>query len=124
MIQSIGCFRNLRSRYSNQKDFNSCICLIPSKALIPADATDFILQSALNDLWSIKPDRVQVMRTQNSQSFIYMITFISTRGKQYFILHVLGNKFVPCATPLKIYRFSKVTEEQKWISTLYQCQKK
>ncbi|XP_051699933.2 fibrocystin-L isoform X2 [Oryctolagus cuniculus] len=49
-------------------------------ALIPADATDFILQSALNDLWSIKPDKVQVMRTQNSQSFIYMITFISTRG--------------------------------------------
>ncbi|XP_058524528.1 fibrocystin-L isoform X1 [Ochotona princeps] len=48
--------------------------------LLPANAPDFTLQSALNDLWSIKPDTVQVMRTQNSQSFIYTITFVSARG--------------------------------------------
>ncbi|XP_019323389.2 fibrocystin-L isoform X1 [Panthera pardus] len=48
--------------------------------LVPGDASDFILQSALNDLWSIKPDTVQVIRTQNSQSYVYMVTFISTRG--------------------------------------------
>ncbi|XP_007188845.2 fibrocystin-L isoform X1 [Balaenoptera acutorostrata] len=47
---------------------------------LPADASDFILQSALNDLWSIKPDAVQVIRTQNPQSYVYMVTFISTRG--------------------------------------------
>ncbi|XP_073925166.1 fibrocystin-L isoform X4 [Castor canadensis] len=47
---------------------------------LPADASDFILQSALNDLWSIKPDTVQVTRMQNHQSYIYTITFISTRG--------------------------------------------
>uniref|UniRef100_A0A8C8ZFE9 Fibrocystin-L n=1 Tax=Prolemur simus TaxID=1328070 RepID=A0A8C8ZFE9_PROSS len=48
--------------------------------LLPADASDFLLQSALNDLWSIKPDTVQVTRTRNPQSCIYTITFISTRG--------------------------------------------
>ncbi|XP_036732330.2 LOW QUALITY PROTEIN: fibrocystin-L [Manis pentadactyla] len=48
--------------------------------LLPADASDFILQSALNDLWSIKPDTVQVIRTQTPQSYVYMVTFISTRG--------------------------------------------
>ncbi|XP_045037491.2 fibrocystin-L [Desmodus rotundus] len=48
--------------------------------LLPADASDFILQSALNDLWSLKPDTVQVTRTQNPQSYVYMITFVSTRG--------------------------------------------
>ncbi|XP_045717230.1 fibrocystin-L [Phyllostomus hastatus] len=48
--------------------------------LLPADASDFILQSALNDLWSLKPDTVQVTRTHNPQSYVYMITFVSTRG--------------------------------------------
>ncbi|XP_077023612.1 fibrocystin-L [Tamandua tetradactyla] len=48
--------------------------------LLPADASNFVLQSALNDLWSIKPDTVQVTRTQNPQSYTYTITFISTRG--------------------------------------------
>ncbi|KAM7075199.1 fibrocystin-L isoform 18-T20 [Molossus nigricans] len=48
--------------------------------LLPADASDFILQSALNDLWSLKPDTVQVTRTQNPHSFVYTITFVSTRG--------------------------------------------
>ncbi|XP_042639560.1 fibrocystin-L [Orycteropus afer afer] len=48
--------------------------------LLSADAPDFILQSAINDLWSIKPDSVQVTRTQNPESYIYTITFISTRG--------------------------------------------
>ncbi|XP_053415184.1 fibrocystin-L isoform X2 [Nycticebus coucang] len=48
--------------------------------LLPADASDFLLQSALNDLWSIKPDTVQVTRTRNPQSYVYTITFLSTRG--------------------------------------------
>ncbi|XP_049710533.1 fibrocystin-L isoform X3 [Elephas maximus indicus] len=48
--------------------------------LLPADASDLVLQSALNGLWSIKPDTVQVIRTQNPESYTYMITFISARG--------------------------------------------
>ncbi|ELK08600.1 Fibrocystin-L [Pteropus alecto] len=47
---------------------------------LPADASDVILQSALNDLWSLKPDSVQVIRTKKPQSYVYMITFLSTRG--------------------------------------------
>lgn len=60
------------------------IFLILPKVLLPADASDFILQSALNDLWSIKPDTVQVIRTQNPQSYVYLVTFVSTRGKHVF----------------------------------------
>lgn len=52
--------------------------------MLPADASDVILQSALNDLWSLKPDAVQVIRTQKKQSYVYMITFLSTRGKYVF----------------------------------------
>lgn len=52
--------------------------------MLPADASDVILQSALNDLWSLKPDAVQVIRTQKNQSYVYMITFLSTRGKYVF----------------------------------------
>ncbi|KAM7317037.1 hypothetical protein ACRRTK_023339 [Alexandromys fortis] len=47
---------------------------------LPADASDFMLQSALNDLWSIKPDSVQVTSRRDLQTFIYTITFVSTRG--------------------------------------------
>ncbi|XP_075406661.1 fibrocystin-L [Tenrec ecaudatus] len=47
---------------------------------LPADASDFMLQSAINGLWSLKPDTVQVTRTQNPESYIYLITFISSRG--------------------------------------------
>lgn len=63
--------------------------LIHPKVWLPADASDFILQSALNDLWSIKPDAVQVVRTQNPQSYVYMVTFISTRGKHVFHFAIL-----------------------------------
>ncbi|CAO2602354.1 Pkhd1l1 [Lemmus lemmus] len=47
---------------------------------LPADASDFMLQSALNDLWSIKPDSVQVTSKRDLQTLIYTITFVSTRG--------------------------------------------
>ncbi|XP_004431348.1 PREDICTED: fibrocystin-L [Ceratotherium simum simum] len=53
---------------------------VEKTVLLPADASDFTMQSALNDLWSVKPDTVQVIRTQNPQSYVYMVTFVSTRG--------------------------------------------
>lgn len=68
-------------------EVNSCLLyqyrLIYNKektVLLPADASDVMLQSALNDLWSLKPDAVQVIRTKEPQNYVYMITFISTRG--------------------------------------------
>lgn len=57
-----------------------------SKVWLPADASDFMLQSALNDLWSIKPDSVQVTSKRDLQSYIYTITFVSARGK--LVLHL------------------------------------
>ncbi|XP_045661731.1 fibrocystin-L isoform X1 [Ursus americanus] len=66
---------NSCSRYQYRLIYN-----MEKTVLLPGDASDFILQSALNDLWSIKPDTVQVIRTQNPQSYVYVVTFISTRG--------------------------------------------
>uniref|UniRef100_A0A6I8N1M6 Fibrocystin-L n=1 Tax=Ornithorhynchus anatinus TaxID=9258 RepID=A0A6I8N1M6_ORNAN len=48
--------------------------------MLPADAPGSALQSALNDLWSIKPDTVQVSRTEGNQGYVYSVTFISDRG--------------------------------------------
>nr|XP_048313021.1 fibrocystin-L isoform X3 [Myodes glareolus] len=47
---------------------------------LPADVSDFMLQLALNDLWSIKPDSVQVTSKKDLQTCIYTITFVSARG--------------------------------------------
>ncbi|XP_067888793.1 PKHD1 like 1, tandem duplicate 1 [Heterodontus francisci] len=47
---------------------------------IRVDASAGEVQQALNDLWSIKPDKVQVLSTLTSQSFSYTVTFISKRG--------------------------------------------
>ncbi|XP_044933989.1 fibrocystin-L [Mustela putorius furo] len=66
---------NSCSRYQYRLIYN-----MEKTVLLPGDASDFLLQSALNELWSIKPDTVQVVRTQNAQSYVYMVTFISTRG--------------------------------------------
>ncbi|CAD7693852.1 unnamed protein product [Nyctereutes procyonoides] len=66
---------NSCSRYQYRLTYNT-----EKTVLLPGDASDFILESALNDLWSIKPDTVQVIRTQNPQSYVYLVTFISTRG--------------------------------------------
>ncbi|XP_004640150.1 fibrocystin-L [Octodon degus] len=66
---------NSCSRYQYRLIYN-----MEKTGLLPADASEVILQSALNDLWSIKPDTVRVVRTQDFQSYIYTVTFISTRG--------------------------------------------
>ncbi|KAF3822699.1 hypothetical protein GH733_008073, partial [Mirounga leonina] len=77
---------NSCSRYQYRLIYN-----MEKTVLLPGDASDFILQSALNDLWSIKPDTVQVVRTQNPQSYVYMVIFISTRGKHvYHFVLLLG----------------------------------
>ncbi|XP_043545299.1 PKHD1 like 1, tandem duplicate 1 [Chiloscyllium plagiosum] len=48
--------------------------------LIPMDAKAAKVQQALNDLWTIKPDKVQVSRKSTNKNIIYKVTFISTRG--------------------------------------------
>ncbi|XP_043545298.1 fibrocystin-L-like [Chiloscyllium plagiosum] len=48
--------------------------------LIPMDANAAKVQQALNDLWTIKPDKVQVSRKSTNKNIIYKVTFISTRG--------------------------------------------
>ncbi|GCB76094.1 hypothetical protein scyTo_0019088, partial [Scyliorhinus torazame] len=57
---------------------------------LPLDASAGEIQQALNDLRSIKPDKVYVLSTLTNQSFIYTVTFNSTRGDfdllQYEIL--------------------------------------
>ncbi|XP_078395885.1 PKHD1 like 1, tandem duplicate 1 [Cetorhinus maximus] len=57
---------------------------------LPVGAAAGEIQRALNDLWSIKPDKVYVLSTLTNRSFIYTVAFNSTRGDfdllQYEIL--------------------------------------
>uniref|UniRef100_A0A7N4NVE6 Fibrocystin-L n=1 Tax=Sarcophilus harrisii TaxID=9305 RepID=A0A7N4NVE6_SARHA len=48
--------------------------------LLPADASDTAMELALNDLLSIQPDVVHVVRTEGNQSYVYTVTFKSARG--------------------------------------------
>ncbi|XP_059501744.1 PKHD1 like 1, tandem duplicate 1 isoform X2 [Stegostoma tigrinum] len=58
--------------------------------LIPMGATAAKIQQALNDLWTIKPDKVHVSSKSTINGCIYKVTFTSTRGDfdllQYEIL--------------------------------------
>ncbi|XP_078071648.1 PKHD1 like 1, tandem duplicate 1 [Mustelus asterias] len=47
---------------------------------LPVDASAAEMQQALNNLQSLKPDSVHVLSTLTNQSFIYTVTFNSTRG--------------------------------------------
>ncbi|XP_051879473.1 PKHD1 like 1, tandem duplicate 1 [Pristis pectinata] len=55
--------------------------------LLRADASDKQIEQALNDLWSIRPDRVKVSSTAISQGFVHTVTFISTRGDFDLLQH-------------------------------------
>ncbi|XP_043073568.1 PKHD1 like 1, tandem duplicate 1 [Puntigrus tetrazona] len=47
---------------------------------IPVSASAIEFQNALNDLWTIKPDRVTVTKQQLDTETLYNVTFISNRG--------------------------------------------
>ncbi|XP_029369318.1 PKHD1 like 1, tandem duplicate 1 isoform X2 [Echeneis naucrates] len=49
-------------------------------APIPVGATAEMLEAALNHLWSIKPDTVQVTKQDDSRGSHYIVTFNSDRG--------------------------------------------
>ncbi|KAM8966821.1 LOW QUALITY PROTEIN: fibrocystin-L [Pelodytes ibericus] len=48
--------------------------------ILSADATAAEVESALNNLWSLKPDTVHVTGERFLQETVYNVTFISTRG--------------------------------------------
>ncbi|XP_078254550.1 PKHD1 like 1, tandem duplicate 1 [Rhinoraja longicauda] len=57
----------------------------------PADASGKQIEQALNDLWSIRPDKVKVSSTAIGQGFAHTVTFISTRGNFDLLQHeVMG----------------------------------
>ncbi|XP_036949440.1 PKHD1 like 1, tandem duplicate 1 isoform X2 [Acanthopagrus latus] len=47
---------------------------------IPVSASAAVVEAALNSLWSIKPDTVQVTKQDDSQGSHYTVTFNSNRG--------------------------------------------
>ncbi|XP_011607160.2 fibrocystin-L isoform X2 [Takifugu rubripes] len=47
---------------------------------IPVGASAAVVEAALNDLWSIQPDTVQVTKEEDSQGSHYRVTFSSDRG--------------------------------------------
>ncbi len=50
------------------------------KGPIPVSASADVMEAALNSLWSIKPDTVQVSKQDDSEGSHYTITFYSDRG--------------------------------------------
>ena len=55
---------------------------LSSSAPIPFSASAEVVEKALNTLWSIKPDKVQVTKQDYSQRYEYTVTFNSERGKK------------------------------------------
>uniref|UniRef100_A0A3Q1GNU6 PA14 domain-containing protein n=1 Tax=Acanthochromis polyacanthus TaxID=80966 RepID=A0A3Q1GNU6_9TELE len=53
---------------------------------IPVGASADVMEAALKDLWSIKPDSVQVTRQEDGQTYQYTVTFNSDRG-DFKLLH-------------------------------------
>ncbi|XP_069051252.1 PKHD1 like 1, tandem duplicate 1 [Lepisosteus oculatus] len=60
--------------------YYSLICSSQGTALIPVSASAEEVQRALNALWSIKPDLVQVTKVDISQGSEYTVNFMSRRG--------------------------------------------
>lgn len=60
--------------------------MIPSLMMplgpIPVGASAAVVEAALNNLWTIKPDTVQVTKQDGSQGSDYTVTFNSDRGKK------------------------------------------
>eukprot|EP00062_Callorhinchus_milii_P017054 gi/632969110/ref/XP_007900907.1/ PREDICTED: LOW QUALITY PROTEIN: fibrocystin-L [Callorhinchus milii] len=48
--------------------------------LLPADASAYQVQTALNNLLPIKPDHIEVTERPNSKGFSYSVIFVSNRG--------------------------------------------
>ncbi|KAG7219453.1 hypothetical protein INR49_009287 [Caranx melampygus] len=57
--------------------------------LIPVSASAQVMEAALNHLWSIRPDKVQVTKQDDAQGSHYTVTFNSDRGKRRH-LSVIG----------------------------------
>ncbi|XP_042362122.1 fibrocystin-L-like [Plectropomus leopardus] len=53
---------------------------------IPVSASAAMIEASLNDLWSIKPDTVQVTKQDDSQGSHFTVTFQSDRG-DFELLH-------------------------------------
>lgn len=47
---------------------------------LPVSASADLVEAALNSLWSIKPDTVQVTKQDDSQGSHFTVTFNSVRG--------------------------------------------
>lgn len=52
-----------------------------SSGMIPVTASADVVEAALNGLWSIKPDSVQVTKQEDSAGSHFTVTFNSNRGK-------------------------------------------
>ena len=54
----------------------------PVAGPIAVSASAEEMEDALNELWSLKPERVQVSREDQSQGAHFTVTFISQRGER------------------------------------------
>lgn len=86
---------------------------------IPVGASAGVVEAALNSLWSIKPDTVQVSKQGTSQSSDYTVTFKSNRGKdskKHKILSGSTVMFKKVKHALDLYMV--YCKKKKWIHIL------
>ncbi|KAM9839131.1 PKHD1 like 1, tandem duplicate 1 [Aulostomus maculatus] len=82
---------------------------------IPASASADVVETALNHLWSIKPDTVHVTRQEHSQGANYTVTFNSFRG-DFELLHyeVFGAEINVTITEVTRGKSSMETFTLRW----------
>uniref|UniRef100_A0A8D3DR72 PKHD1 like 1, tandem duplicate 2 n=1 Tax=Scophthalmus maximus TaxID=52904 RepID=A0A8D3DR72_SCOMX len=73
--------QNINGVYDVSDEKQVCgILSLPSSGPIPVGATADVVEKALNGLWSIKPDTVEVAKRDDGQGSHYTVTFNSDRG--------------------------------------------
>lgn len=53
--------------------------------MIPVTASADVVEAALNSLWSIKPDSVQVTKQEDNKGSHFTVKFNSDRGKEMLL---------------------------------------
>uniref|UniRef100_A0A8D3BAM2 PKHD1 like 1, tandem duplicate 2 n=1 Tax=Scophthalmus maximus TaxID=52904 RepID=A0A8D3BAM2_SCOMX len=72
--------QNINGVYDVSDEKQVCVLSLPSSGPIPVGATADVVEKALNGLWSIKPDTVEVAKRDDGQGSHYTVTFNSDRG--------------------------------------------
>lgn len=88
--------------------------------MIPVTASADVVEAALNGLWSIKPDSVQVTKQEDGAGSHFTVTFNSNRGKSRET-STSGLYFVLILTHVNWSGIPNVTHTCLWLHHLFYC---